>query len=78
VVQAAARQLNLGLNMNRVGIDAMDPSKSMEKRVTAPARDFISFGMGNHACPGKEAQNRENSSRQLMYLCRTFLCHARN
>ncbi|KAI8879133.1 cytochrome P450 [Backusella circina FSU 941] len=51
VVQATSRPLNLGLNMNRIGIDAMDPSKSMERRFTAPARDFISFSMGKHLCP---------------------------
>ncbi|KAI8877267.1 cytochrome P450 [Backusella circina FSU 941] len=48
-----SRQMNFGLNMNRLGTDAMDPSKSMQKAITAPSRDYVSFGMGKHICPGR-------------------------
>jgi cytochrome P450 len=45
--------MNFGLNMNRLGTDVMDPSKSMQKSPTAPSRDYVSFGLGRHICPGK-------------------------
>jgi cytochrome P450 len=31
----------------------MDPEMSLNKPITTPARDFISFGSGKHLCPGK-------------------------
>jgi cytochrome P450 len=53
IVQVTSRAINLGLNVNRFGVDAMDPEMSMNKPITTPARDFISFGSGKHLCPGK-------------------------
>ncbi|KAI8886594.1 cytochrome P450 [Backusella circina FSU 941] len=53
IVQVASRALNLGLNVNRFGVDAMDPEMSLNKPITTPARDFVSFGAGKHLCPGR-------------------------
>ncbi|KAI8378869.1 cytochrome P450 [Choanephora cucurbitarum] len=53
LVQSSLRQLTFGSNSNRSDIDEMDPSMSLNKPSTTPAKDFVSFGMGKHLCPGK-------------------------
>lgn len=53
VVQSMNRQLNLGLNVNREDIKDMDPNASGTKSSTTPSRDFVTFGLGRHLCPGR-------------------------
>jgi cytochrome P450 len=52
-VESAIRALNFGDNVTRDTVEAMDPNMSRDKVSTTPARDFASFGMGKHLCPGK-------------------------
>ncbi|KAF7728267.1 hypothetical protein EC973_006441 [Apophysomyces ossiformis] len=52
-VQTASLQLNLGLDISKEALDQMDPSLSKDRRTTTPARDFVTFGMGKHLCPGR-------------------------
>jgi cytochrome P450 len=53
VVESNLRQLNFGSNQTRSSIEDMDPEMSQNKPCTTPARDFFSFGVGKHTCPGK-------------------------
>ncbi|KAI8885443.1 cytochrome P450 [Backusella circina FSU 941] len=53
VVESTARGLNMGTNLNRSKIEEMDPTQSFGKPSTAPARDFVTFGLGKHLCPGR-------------------------
>jgi cytochrome P450 len=43
----------MGTNVTRSKIEEMDPAQSLDKACTAPARDFITFGLGRHLCPGR-------------------------
>lgn len=52
-VQSMGRRLNMGLNSNRSRIDEMDPDLSGNKHSTQPGRDFVTFGLGKHLCPGR-------------------------
>ncbi|KAF1804691.1 CYP5312 [Mucor lusitanicus] len=52
-VNTTLRQLNFGDNATRSSVEDMDPAKSLNKVSTSPARDFASFGMGKHMCPGR-------------------------
>ncbi|KAI7857060.1 cytochrome P450 [Circinella umbellata] len=53
-VQSTNRQLNFnGLNANRSTVEEMDPRMSGNKTSTAPGRDFVTFGLGKHLCPGR-------------------------
>ncbi|KAI8142586.1 cytochrome P450 [Fennellomyces sp. T-0311] len=53
-VQSANRQLNMmGLNATRSEVDQMDPAMSGKKLATQPGRDFVTFGLGKHLCPGR-------------------------
>lgn len=52
-VECAIRGLNFGDNITRTTVEEMDPNMSHDKISTTPARDFASFGMGKHLCPGK-------------------------
>ncbi|KAL9541263.1 hypothetical protein MBANPS3_009220 [Mucor bainieri] len=52
-VNTTLRQLNFGDNVTRTSVEDMDPAKSLNKVSTSPARDFASFGMGKHMCPGR-------------------------
>ncbi|KAI8068359.1 cytochrome P450 [Gongronella butleri] len=53
LIESTNRQMNLGLNVNRAAIDKMDPSASVNRAATTPSRDFVSFGLGKHLCPGR-------------------------
>jgi cytochrome P450 len=53
VVETNLRQLNFGSNQTRSTIEGMDPDMSRNKSSTTPAKDFVTFGMGKHLCPGK-------------------------
>lgn len=52
-VESTVRGLNFGDNVTRSAVDEMDPNMSHDKTSTTPARDFASFGMGKHLCPGR-------------------------
>lgn len=54
MVESSVRQLNFGTNAIRSEVEDMDPSMSQNRIATTPARDFVSFGMGKHLCPGKK------------------------
>ncbi|KAI9271880.1 cytochrome P450 [Phascolomyces articulosus] len=52
-VQSSNRQLNIGSNSARSTVDEMDPSLSGTKLATNPSREFVTFGLGRHLCPGR-------------------------
>lgn len=52
-VQTTTRQLNFGDNKNRFTVQTMDPEMSQNRTSTTPSKDFVTFGMGKHLCPGK-------------------------
>lgn len=54
LVETANRQMNFGDNFIRTKIDEMDPGMSRDKMCTAPGKNFSSFGMGKHLCPGND------------------------
>ncbi|KAI8640968.1 cytochrome P450 [Parasitella parasitica] len=70
-VNTTLRQLNFGDNVTRSTVAEMDPAKSLNKASTSPAKDFASFGMGKHMCPGRffAVQEIEMS---LIYLLKHF------
>ncbi|KAI8391452.1 cytochrome P450 [Radiomyces spectabilis] len=53
LVESTNRQLNFGSNSNRSTIDSMNPDMSTGRAATTPNRDFVSFGLGKHLCPGR-------------------------
>lgn len=53
MIHTTTRQMNFGETSGRSSIEDMDPEKSMNKPCSAPARDFLTFGMGKHLCPGR-------------------------
>lgn len=53
IVQSMNRRLNMGLNANREQVQDMDPSASGTKLPTNPSREFVTFGLGRHLCPGR-------------------------
>lgn len=52
VVAFNMRQMNFGDNHIRDSLEGMDPSMSLNKISTTPAKDFMTFGAGKHICPG--------------------------
>ncbi|KAG0164864.1 hypothetical protein DFQ28_009584 [Apophysomyces sp. BC1034] len=52
-VQTTNRLLNLGLNTEQDTLQGMDPTRSLNRGSTTPARDFVTFGLGKHLCPGR-------------------------
>ncbi|KAL0087126.1 hypothetical protein F4703DRAFT_1550496 [Phycomyces blakesleeanus] len=53
VVETTNRRLNMGLSANRVDISEMDPLESGSRPPTTASRDYVTFGMGKHLCPGR-------------------------
>lgn len=70
-VNTTLRQLNFGDNVTRSTVEEMDPTQSLNKACTSPAKDFTTFGMGKHMCPGRffAVQEIEMS---LIYLLKHF------
>lgn len=71
MVEVNLRQMNFELTSNRADVDTMDPTKSMDRISTTPARDFVSFGMGKHLCPGRFFAVQEIQM-SLVYLLKNF------
>lgn len=55
-VECNNRQLSFGNNTERATVEEMNPDASNNKAPYTPARDFVTFGMGKHLCPGKILQ----------------------
>ncbi|CEP15452.1 hypothetical protein [Parasitella parasitica] len=53
MIHTTTRQMNFGETSGRSSIEDMDPDMSMNKPCATPARDFLTFGMGKHLCPGR-------------------------
>ncbi|KAI9028849.1 cytochrome P450 [Phycomyces nitens] len=53
VVEATNRQINMGISTNRVDIQDMDPLESGSRPSTSASRDYVTFGLGKHLCPGR-------------------------
>ncbi|GAA5801963.1 hypothetical protein HPULCUR_007423 [Helicostylum pulchrum] len=70
-VEIAMRQLNFGTNETRSKVEDMDPDMSQNINATAPAKDFSSFGMGRHLCPGRFFALLEIKM-TLIYLLKNF------
>lgn len=79
-VEICMRQLNFGTNETRSEVEDMDPEMSQNINVTAPAKDFSTFGMGKHLCPGKKKRcvffKKKNNTH--LYFFRLFLRYVRN
>ncbi|KAI8051720.1 cytochrome P450 [Thamnidium elegans] len=71
MVESSTRQLNFGTNSIRSEVEEMDPDMSKNRIATTPARDYISFGMGKHLCPGRFFATQEIKM-SLIYLLRNF------
>ncbi|KAI8061955.1 cytochrome P450 [Thamnidium elegans] len=71
IVESSLRQLNFGNNVIRSEVDDMDPDMSLNRISTTPARDFVSFGMGKHLCPGRFFAVQEIQM-SLVYLLKNF------
>ncbi|KAI9469974.1 MAG: cytochrome P450 [Benjaminiella poitrasii] len=71
IVETTLRQVNFGDNITRSAVKDMDPDMSLNKISTTPAKDFVTFGMGKHLCPGRffAVQEIEMS---LVYLLKKF------
>ncbi|KAF7721458.1 hypothetical protein EC973_004660 [Apophysomyces ossiformis] len=52
-VEVASRQLNMGSNVNPSTPKAMDLQFTSKRQPTTPSRNFVTFGMGKHVCPGR-------------------------
>ncbi|KAG2235319.1 hypothetical protein INT48_007950 [Thamnidium elegans] len=70
-VETCMRQLNFGTNETRSKIEDMNPEMSQNLNATAPAKDFASFGMGKHLCPGRFFATLEIKM-TLIYLLKKF------
>jgi cytochrome P450 len=53
MIYTTTRQMNFGETSGRSSIEDMNPDISMNKPCSAPAKDFLTFGMGKHLCPGR-------------------------
>ncbi|KAG2210477.1 hypothetical protein INT47_002419 [Mucor saturninus] len=71
IIESSIRQLNFGDNSTRCEIDEMDPDMSHNKISTTPGRDFASFGMGKHLCPGRFFAVQEIQM-TLVYLLKNY------
>lgn len=72
IVESSVRQVNFGTNSIRSEVDEMNPDEvSNNKAATAPSRDFATFGMGKHLCPGRFFAVQEIKM-SLIHLLKNF------
>ncbi|KAI7889564.1 cytochrome P450 [Mucor mucedo] len=65
------RQMNFGDNSTRTRVNEMDPDMSRDKISTAPGKNFASFGLGKHLCPGRFFAIQEIQT-TLVYLLKNY------
>ncbi|KAI9473413.1 MAG: cytochrome P450 [Benjaminiella poitrasii] len=70
-IDCTMRQMNFGSSANRSTIETMDPEASLNKLSSSPSKDFVTFGMGKHVCPGRFFAILEISM-TLVYLLKHF------
>lgn len=47
------RHMNFGLNVNNSDVRYIDPETVAHRDACSPSRQYTSFGLGQHACPGQ-------------------------
>ncbi|KAI7897760.1 cytochrome P450 [Cokeromyces recurvatus] len=70
-IDCTMRQMNFGSSTNRSTVDTMDPEASLNKQSSTPSKDFVSFGLGKHICPGRFFAVLEISM-TLVYILKSF------
>ncbi|GAN03790.1 cytochrome p450 superfamily protein [Mucor ambiguus] len=71
MIHTTTRSLNFGETASRSSIEDMNPDMSNNKPCSAPARDFLTFGMGKHLCPGRFFAIQEIMM-SLVYLMKNY------
>lgn len=73
-VESTLRQVSFGDHKTRATIEEMDPDMSRNKPSTTPAKDFVTFGLGKHLCPGKHSKrlvlNDTNNFYRSIFCCK--------
>ncbi|KAF1797439.1 cytochrome P450 [Mucor lusitanicus] len=71
MIHTTTRSMNFGETSSRASIEEMNPDMSNNKPCSAPARDFLTFGMGKHLCPGRFFAIQEIMM-SLVYLLKNY------